>query len=177
MKQQQQEEFLDIVDQNDQVIKSMPRSQVYDQKLFSQMRSVWLLLKNSQGQLWIPRRCSTRQHLPNYLEGSVVGHVKAGENYQQALIRETMEEVGFDITQKRYKLLGKLTPQQHQTFCFATVYECMIDKAPANWNRDEYSEWSWLYPQDIITCAGQGEKIKDTLLVVLKMFYGCNEVE
>ena len=61
MKVTQQEEILDIVDQNDEVITSMPRSEVYAQKLFSQMRSVWLLMKNSKGELWIPRRALDRK--------------------------------------------------------------------------------------------------------------------
>ncbi len=173
MKHEQQEEFLDIVDHNDQVIKTLPRSEVYGKGLFGQMRSVWLLIRNSHGQLWIPRRCSTRQVCPDHLEGSVVGHVQAGETYQQALIRETQEEVGFDLTKQSYRHLGKLIPHIHQSFCFADVYECRMDQEPVNWNRQEFSEWSWLTPAELLQRLKQGEKIKDTLPIILREFYGC----
>ena len=92
------DEILDIVDVHDQVIQSMPRALVYQKNLCSQMRSIWLIIKNEQGQLWIPRRSWTLKQLPGYLDGSVVGHVRAGETYEQALIRESLEEIGYDLT-------------------------------------------------------------------------------
>lgn len=166
-----QEEMLDIVDQYDQVITSLPRSVVYQDALFSQMRSVWLLLKNKKGQLWIPRRAYDRPILPGHLDGSVVGHVQAGETYEQALIRETKEEVGFDITDKSYTYLGKLTPSEHNTFCFAAVYECVVKVAPRNWNTQEFCEWFWISPQKLQQAIQAGEKVKSALPIILKNFY------
>lgn len=171
---QHQEEMLDIVDQDDNVIKSLPRSVVYEQELFSQMRSIWMLIKNDQGQFWIPRRCHKRKILPGYLDGSVVGHVQAGESYEQALLREAQEEVGLALQEGSYKLLGKLTPKKNNTFCFAQVYECQMNDAPKDWNRDEFSQWSWMSAQELAELFKQGEKIKDTLPVILKEFYGCD---
>ena len=171
MKESQVEEFLDIVDQDDNVISSMPRSKVYEQQLFAQMRSVWLMLKNRDGQLWIPRRAYDRKILPGYLDGSVVGHVSAGESYEQALIRETHEEVGLDLVHYDYSFLGKVTPFQDQAFCFAAVFECHIDTAPKNWNKHEFAGWSWLYPEQLIEQYDQGILMKDTLPIILKKFY------
>lgn len=168
---QHYDEILDIVDSNDQVITSMPRAQVYEKKLCSQIRSIWLMIKNDQGQLWIPRRSWTLRQLPGHLDGSVVGHVRAGESYEQALIRESIEEIGNDLTGVSYKLLGKLTPQDHQTFCFSSVYECSMDQAPEGWNRDEICEWSWMTPEEIMNLHDQGEKMKGTLPIVIKEFY------
>ncbi len=165
------DEMLDIVDVNDCVIESLPRSLVYQKNLCAQMRSVWLVIKNDEGKIWIPRRNWNLSQLPGYLDGSVVGHVRAGETYEQALIRESEEEIGHDLTGVSYKLLGKLTPQQHQSFCFASVYECVMSEEPKNWNRDDICEWSWMSPQEILTRFDQGEKIKDTLLIVIKQFY------
>ena len=166
------EEMLDIVDKNDEVISTMPRSEVYAQDLCSQMRSVWLLIKNEEGKLWIPRRCNSRPILPGYLDGSVVGHVQAGETYQQAMIREAQEEVGIDMSKIPYKLFGKITPHEDESFCFATVYECALQQAPANWNQREFSEWFWLSPQELMQKILAGEKVKDTLPIILQKYYG-----
>lgn len=166
-----QEEILDIVDKNDHVIESLPRSVVYARQLFTQMRSIWLLIKNEKGQFWIPRRAYDRKILPGYLDGSVVGHVQAGENYKEALIRETYEEVGFDITTKSYRYLGKLSPHVHHTFCFAAVYECTVKVAPRNWNQYEFCEWSWVTLEQLRDRISAGELVKDTLSVILQEFY------
>lgn len=167
----QVEEILDLVDDQDRVINSLPRSEVYQKGLCHQMRAVWLLLKNSEGKFWIPRRCYSRGHLPGYLDGSVVGHVKAGETYEQALIREALEEIGIDINQMNYHYIGKITPHEDKSFCFASVYELEMDEAPQNWNRDEFCEWFWLSPEEIMSKFAQGECIKDSLPLIIQKFY------
>jgi isopentenyldiphosphate isomerase len=166
-----QEEYLDLVDENDCVIQTAARSYIYQNNLCSQMRSVWLFLKNKQGQFWIPRRSMTVKRLPGHLDGSVVGHVQAGETYEQAIIRETAEEVGLKIDQQAVKFLGKLTPHEHGAFCFSAIYEMEIDDAPKNWSRLEIGDWYWMTAQQIIQRCTQDEKYKDTLPKIIEYFY------
>lgn len=167
----QLDELLDLVDQNDCVVQTMPRSEVYQKNLCSQMRSVWLMIKNQQGQLWIPRRSWTVDRLPGHLDGSVSGHVQAGETYEQALIRETLEEAGVDLQQATYRYLGKLTPHEHSSFCFAAIYEFEVAAAPENWSRSDIGEWYWMTPRELLERCNQGEKFKDTLPLVIRNFY------
>lgn len=164
-------EMLDIVDCNDQVVATLPRSVVYQKNLCNQMRSVWLFIKNRHGQLWIPRRSWDLSHLPGHLDGSVSGHVQSGESYQEALFRETMEEVGIDLSNVNYRLLGKLTPHEHAVFGFAQVYECELNQEPEHWNRAEMSEWQWLRPQEILAKKQQGEQMKTNLPIIVEQFY------
>lgn len=172
-KQSVVDELLDIVDEQDRVVNVLPRSVVYEQKLFVHIRSVWLMLKNVHGQLWIPRRSYSRTCLPGYLDGSVVGHVSSGEKYEQAMIREAMEEVGLNMHEVSYKLLGKLTPKKDRSFCFTQVYEAMIDQAPQHWNKEEFCEWFWLTPQELLQKCNDGDMHKNSLPTILKKFYFC----
>ena len=165
------EEYLDLVDQNDCVLQTVPRSYVYQNNLCSQMRSVWLFIKNKEGQFWIPRRSMSVQRLPGHLDGSVVGHVQAGESYEHAMIRETEEEIGVELQQGMFKFLGKLTPHEHEAFCFSAVYEMEIEEAPKNWNREEIGDWYWMTAKQIIERCNQDEKFKDTLPKIINHFY------
>jgi len=166
------EEYVDLVDQNDCVVQTMARSEVYQKNLCSMLRSVWLIIKNEQGQLWIPRRSLTMDRLPGYLDGSVSGHVRSGESYEQALFRETQEEAGIDLSAYGViSLLGKLTPHEHNAFCFAVVYELTLPDAPQNWNRDDIAEWYWFTPEELRRQFTQGDKFKDMLPIILEQFY------
>jgi len=165
------EEILDLVDHNDCVIKTIPLSLAYQQNLCSQIRSVWLIIKNDEGKLWIPRRSFNVERLPGYLDGSVAGHVRSGETYEQALLREVQEEIGYNLQFHEYRLLGKLTPNEHKSFSFASVYEYVTKQAPENWNRHDIGEWYWMSPQEIIDRCQNGEKAKSILPLIIEYFY------
>jgi isopentenyldiphosphate isomerase len=165
------DELLDIVDEHDQVIDVLPRSVAYAENKLSSLRSVWLLIKNNKEEFWIPRRHASKKVLPLYLDGSAVGHVTSGETYEQALIRETQEELNFNLTDVPYRFIGKLTPQAG-AICFIQVYELAVeDDFVIDYNTQDFSEYAWLSAQDIIDKVHTGDKIEDTLLLIMQTFY------
>lgn len=169
-KKEQKKEWVDIVDEEDKVIESMPRSEAYEKKLFTSMRASWLMIKRSDGKFWIPRRSLHKKVLPGALDGSVVGHVSSGETYEQALIRETWEEVGVDLSQHKYRFLGKFVPKKDHSFCFSAIYEIDLEDVP-DWNRDDFMEFFWLTPGEILQKIESGDSCKDSLIQVLERFY------
>src|SRR4051812_31437046 len=93
-----EEEQLDVVAADDSVIGQISRNDYYhavEKPGF--VRSVNLFLVNSDGKLWIPRRSLTQQIKPGALDYSASGHVQAGETYEDAVLRETDEEVNIKI--------------------------------------------------------------------------------
>lgn len=168
------EEILDIVDGNDQVIGSLPRSKIYEQGNFI-IRGAWLFIQNSKGELWIPRRVKTKKLFPDALDGSAVGHVSSGESYEVALLREAKEELNIDVSIEDLHYVGSMKPQQLPVLdkglkAFVKVYKLQSDVAP-NFNRDDYSEYYWLTPQELLRRIDAGEKYKNSLPFIVKHLF------
>ena len=56
------EEYLDLVDEQDNIVGNKKRSEIYAENL-SNYRVINAFLVNSKGELWIPRRTSTRNYI------------------------------------------------------------------------------------------------------------------
>ncbi len=95
-------EYMDVVDENDKVIKTVEKEQIYLKQLLHRICHV--LIFNSQGKLLLQKRSSSVSYLPGYWSTSVGGHVDAGETPEQAAIREMKEELGIN---KKIKFVKK----------------------------------------------------------------------
>ena len=166
-----QDELLDIVNEQDQVIGTMPRSQVYAEKKIASIRAAWLLIKNQDNQFWIPQRCSKKASNPDTLDGSTVGHVSSGETYEQAMIREVAEELNFDISHMSYTSIGKLTPTTG-ALSFIEIFELQVPcDFVIDYNTDDFSQFYWLSAQEIIQKFHEGQSIRKTLVSIMQTFY------
>jgi isopentenyl-diphosphate Delta-isomerase len=87
------EEYLDIINLNDEVIGKATRSEIY-QKLLPH-RIVHVLVFNEQGKLALQQRSSQNSFLPLHWGTSSGGHVTSGESYQEAAQRELREELSL----------------------------------------------------------------------------------
>lgn len=164
------DEFLDIVNENDEVIRSEPRSKVYKERN-AYFRVVNAFIRNDQGQLWIPTRSATKELFPNALDFSMGGHVQSGESYDDAFMRETEEELGFRPDKIAYRLLGKLSPLRHGVAAFMQVYEISSNDDP-HYNLNDYTGGSWLSPQDVLNKISQGVPAKEPdLRIALETLY------
>ncbi len=163
------DECLDLVDENDKVIGKKKRSEVYNENL-SNFRVVNAFIVNSKGEMWIPRRTAHKRIFPLCLDVSMGGHLKSGERYDQALKRETKEELNIDTDTAQIRLLGFLTPRKNNVSAFMNVYEIKMDKAP-NYNKKDFTEYFWLTPKALFERIEKGEKTKDDLPKLVKIFY------
>ena len=163
------DEYLDLVNPNDEVVGKKPRGEVYAEGL-SNFRVVNAFVKNSKGQLWIPLRTATKRIFPLCLDMSMGGHVESGETYEVSFKRELIEELAINADVVPWKLLGALTPQQHGVAAFMHVYEISADEVP-RFNPNDFSEFYWLYPDQLLEKIAGGQKAKDDLPKLINIFY------
>ncbi len=144
------DEQVDIVDKNNQVIGTTCKSIAHrDGHLH---RIVIAELVNQKGKYCFVKQAGDRQD-PGQFVSPIGGHVTAGENIENALIRECQEEVGF--TPKTYKCIGSTIYNRHvigrhENHLFL-VYEIQAKESPVL--NHESVEFQWFSPR----------KIKETL--------------
>lgn len=163
------DELLDVVNEQDEVIGQMMRSEVYRRGL-KNFRAVNAFLQNEEGQLWIPRRTKYKRLFPLGLDASMGGHVAAGETYEQALWRELEEELSIQPHSMPYTELGFLTPHEHGVSAFAKIYLFRMNDAPS-YNPDDYIEFYWLTPQELIDRVAAGDVSKSDLPKMVSYFF------
>ena len=160
------DEILDLVSSEDEVIGQEKRSIIRAKKL-SNFRVINGFICNSKKQLWIPRRHKKKELFPLHLDASVGGHVSTNESYQEALIRETREELNLEISQQSFYTIARLTPHTHGTAAFMWVYIIKSDVIP-NYNTNDFVEYFWLSPEEFFTKISRGDRAKSDLFPIMR---------
>lgn len=114
------EETVYLVDEQDNIIGTAPRSVMRAQKL--RHRVVRIFLVNSRGELFIHQRAFGKDLYSEYFDTSIAGTVTT-KTYEEEAYRELAEEVG--ITNTPIQPLFKFNSTETQSFCM--VYLCVYD--------------------------------------------------
>ncbi len=131
------EELFDVVNDDDIVVGTLPRSQVHAQGL--QHRAVSIFVLNRRGELLIHRRSATKDEYPLLFTSSASGHVTAGETYDETAPRELMEELGLKAT---LRLLAKFPASRDTANEHTAFYEAVTDDVPRP-DPGEIAEIEW----------------------------------
>lgn len=86
-------EYLDIVDENNNVIGKDTRENVHANHCIH--RGIHVFVVNDKGEILVQQRSMKKDDRPGVYDSSVGAQVLSGETYEQAAIRETKEELGF----------------------------------------------------------------------------------
>jgi isopentenyldiphosphate isomerase len=162
-----QEEILDLVNEEDSVIGTIKRSESH--KLaggnLGYIRATDMFIKNSKGQLWIPKRTATKTIAPNGLDYSCGGHVSSGDGYDETMIREIEEELNFKPDKDKLHFIVKMPPDTTPYYRAVYIYESDIEP---EYNRDDFVSAEWLTPEELLAKLDSGipakSSIKETIL-------------
>src|SRR3989338_8594042 len=145
-----QDEWLDLVNDTDMVIGKKLRSEVHAAGLHN-YRAINLFLRNSTGELWIPRRTAHKKLHPLALDYSCAGHVQSGDTYEGTLKKEVMEELNMNTDEYDVRVLGKSTAHDY--------------------NPDDFIEAAWRVPKEVVRAIEAGDKAKTSLAPLIRRFY------
>lgn len=100
------EELVDIINEQDEVIKTVPRHIMRQEHL--PHRATYVVVINSQGKAVVEIRTLSKDYAPGMLDACVGGVVQSGEDPVLSAQREVAEEIGVDINKLKFHNLGKL---------------------------------------------------------------------
>lgn len=118
-------EYLDLVDENDNIIGKEDRNIIYKNK-WRNFRVINIMIFTSDNKIIVPKRSGNRKIFPNCYDCSVGGHVSSGETYEQAAYRELEEELG--ITDVKLEEIGYFKPDDLGTSSFSKMYKLVYDE-------------------------------------------------
>lgn len=116
-------EYVDIVDENDGVIDSVPYGEMRKKNLMH--RCSHILVFNNKGELLVTKRTETKKTHPGLLELGAGGALTSGETYEQNALRELGEECGIKNVALRF--LFKYPYEDNQTRVITNLYSCTYD--------------------------------------------------
>ena len=85
-------EPVDVVDEDDRVVKTVPRREIRAGRLLH--RCTYVLLRNGAGEILVHRRTDTKDVFPGAYDVFAGGVCAAGESYDECAQREVAEELG-----------------------------------------------------------------------------------
>ncbi len=157
-------EILDVVDENDVVVDQQPRHIVHQKNLLH--RAVHALVFDEDDRMYLQKRSMSKDSNPGLWDTSVGGHLDSGETYDQALIRETEEELGIVLALVPERLF-KLSACEQTGYEFIWIYKINysgeIKPCPI-----EITEGRWVDYQELIYWTRQMPAVfTSSLLLIL----------
>ncbi len=88
-------EYLNIVDENDNIIGNETREKIHQEGLLHREIHIYFITPNKE--IIFQHRAKDKDTYPDLLDATVGGHVDIGDSYKDAAIREMEEETGLKV--------------------------------------------------------------------------------
>ena len=155
------QELVDIVDENNEVIKTVTRAKMRKEQL--PHRASYIALCNSKGNFLVEVRTLNKDYAPGLFDAVVGGVIQHGEDFDESAKRELLEEVGIDADLKEVEFhsLGncKIVGKSKMRYFYGYLYLAKTDLITKR-QASEVSGIMYLPFEDIIKL--KKSKAKDT---------------
>lgn len=139
-----------LVDQNDNTIGQMEKLQAHIEAKMH--RAVSLLIMNSKGEWLLHQRAEDKYHSPNLWTNACCTHPLIGENYEVAIKRRLIEEMGIEINgelkhELDFTYFAKLNDNlfEHE---YDRLFSTICDQEP-NPSPIEVKDWKYISYEEL----------------------------
>ena len=155
------DEIVAIVDEHNNVVGAVPRWEMRTKRL--PHRSTYILVFNSQGELYVQKRTMTKDVFPGYYDPASGGVVLAGESYEEGARRELAEEMGIHDAPLTYLFTFYFADER--TRVWGAVYACVYD-GELVLQPEEVESGEFVPPDEILRRAQTALYTPDSLYVL-----------
>lgn len=163
------DELVDLVNEKGEIVNTVTKLVAHKDGLLH--KTVISEIINSEGRMLLVRPKSHKQDAGQFVS-PVGGHVRSGETNEQALKRETMEEVGIEITSFRLRgtaIFNRFVLGRKENHLFI-LYEAYSDELPKL--GDEAEEYEYFTKEQIKTKLARDKNLfGDAFHFVVSQFY------
>ena len=137
-------EWVDIVDEQNEVIAQSSRQQMRAERL--RHRATYIVVHDGMGKILVQRRTEIKDFYPGWLDATAGGVVQSGENVLDSARREAEEELG--IAGVPFAEHGLFYFEEEQCRVWGALFSC-VSHGPFALQEDEVAEVCWLTPEEI----------------------------
>ncbi len=156
-------EYLDLVDEHNRVLESVPRSRIRSENLLH--RGVGILCWNSRGELFVHQRTATKDLFPSMYDMMVGGAVESGEAYLDSARREVAEELGVVGPEPRFLFEHLYLGPQNRSF--VQIFEVVWD-GPVRCQPEEICWGRWMPFPEVLEWVESVPVVPDGLEIFRK---------
>jgi isopentenyldiphosphate isomerase len=160
------EELVDIVDDDDRVIATVPRARMRAERL--QHRAVSIAVFGTDGRLLVHRRALDKDVWPGMWDLAAGGVVAAGEDYDEAARRELAEELGVHVPEM--ECLGEGRFRDDAVALIGRGYRCVHD-GPFSFTDSEIAEVRWVNPAELERLMVTEHFVPDNVALMLPFLH------
>ncbi|QPR27723.1 NUDIX hydrolase YfcD [Edwardsiella hoshinae] len=137
-------EWVDIVDEHNEVIAQASRQQMRAQCL--RHRATYIVVHNGMGRILVQKRTESKDFYPGWMDATAGGVVQSGENMLESARREAEEELG--IAGVPFADHGLFYYQQADCRVWGGLFSC-VSHGPFALQEEEVESVCWMTPQEI----------------------------
>jgi isopentenyldiphosphate isomerase len=160
------DEIVVIVDEDNHIVGAAPRREMRAKRL--PHRSTYILVFNSQGELYVQKRTMTKDVFPGYYDPATGGVVLAGESYEEGARRELAEELG--IHDVPLTSLFTFYFADERTRVWGGVFACVYDGAMVL-QPEEVESGEFVPPAEVLRRAQTALYTPDGLYVLRRYLH------